>query len=107
MLPDLLVTLTRRCLEAARASPVLLSTDRDLRPIRDLVLTDEAKARIKADALLESLLAVEKDRATAIELGRREGALEWVAVEDLAQVCKMRPGVERHLGAARRAARPS
>jgi hypothetical protein len=94
--------LAHRCLEAAHASPALLSTDSDLRAIRDLVLTDEVEAQIKADAeadaLLESLLAVEKDRAAAIELGRREGAREWAAaVEDLAQACTMRPGVQRHL----------
>jgi hypothetical protein len=44
------------------------------------------------------MLAIEKDRAAAIELGRHEGALEWAdTVEDLARACRMRPSTERHL----------
>ena len=78
VLPDLLVLLARRLLEAAHVLLALLSTGTDQRAIRDLVLFDEAREKMKAeaedDALVESMLVIEKDRAAAVEIGRRDGA---------------------------------
>jgi hypothetical protein len=97
----LLVLLARRLLEAAHALLALLSTDTDRRAIRDLVLSDEVREKMKAeaeaDAIIESMLATEKDRQTAIALGREAGAREWAAaVGDLALACKIQQGVEQH-----------
>jgi hypothetical protein len=99
VLPVLLLKLARRCLEASVQA--LDTSLGDLAAIRDLVLSDAAKAEMKADAeadaLIEAMLAIEKDRQSAIAPGREAGAKEWAAaVEDLALACKMRPGVERH-----------
>ena len=99
---DLLVLLARWCLEAVHASPSLLSTDRDLRQIRDLLITDEALAAMKADAEADRAdrghAGGGEDRQAAIALGREARAKEWAeAVAHLAEACKMKPGVERDL----------
>jgi hypothetical protein len=69
----------------------------EIKHIRELVLTHDDHVRLREEAQMRALLAVEGERAAAVELGKRHGRAQWAqTVIDLAVAVEL-TGIDRQL----------